>query len=630
MQPLLVVDIGTGVFGCVGAEGVESPTQEVNNRMNKIWVCSQCTLEIPLGQSTCKVCDTPNDHQSPSLQESEDLQKLNRDFDRFNLIVSYCIKNGDSFVDDSFPPCLKSVFYDSKNKDNAPTIKWCRPKEILTPLEGNTIPWTVFRSPLPSDISQGILGDCWLLSALAVLAENQELVNKVMITQDYNNEGVYKVRLCKDGKWTTVLVDDLLPCDDKKQLIYSQARRRQLWVPLIEKALAKAFAPCESISLQVSQLTTNAEPLDINLIWAQLLSSRSAGFLMGASCGGGNMVVSDEEFKKVGLRPRHAYSVLDVKNVLGIRLLRLRNPWGHFSWNGAWSDQSEIWTQELRQELCAYGSEEGIFWISYQDVLKYFDCIDICKLRKDWHEIRLGGRFPPYFNKKYQNCFLLTILETTEVDLTLFQENNRTFEKNLRSRLVLDFVETEVLLEPGYYIVICMAFNHWHTNLTHYKEYPLFNLSIHSSQQLLVENLNSSGHLLADAIIDLAVMKGDAMCYTPWLTAYFLSKHWAGLALVVENRHPEAWINIKFNSQESYNLVSSRGDLVTIDTIPPCYRQVIIVLTQLESSRSFSMSNRLIHRQSYTDDLHDWGPPGCCHIPQIDSRLEGLHMPRPI
>ncbi|VDM33929.1 unnamed protein product [Toxocara canis] len=42
---------------------------------------------------------------------------------------------------------------------------------------------------------------------------------------------------------------------------------------------------------------------------------------MGCSCGAGKRYVNDAAYKAVGLQPRHAYSLLDVTEYEGHRLL---------------------------------------------------------------------------------------------------------------------------------------------------------------------------------------------------------------------------------------------------------------------------------------------------------------------
>ncbi|XP_070074581.1 calpain-D isoform X2 [Drosophila takahashii] len=663
----------------------------------KKWQCPACTYDNCAASVVCDICSSPRGLASAVLGEAlarksirvaltpadirqesklmENLRQLEETeaLTKWQNIIQYCRDNSELFVDDSFPPAPKSLYYNpaSGAGEGNPVVQWRRPHEINCD-GGAYPPWAVFRTPLPSDICQGVLGNCWLLSALAVLAEREDLVKEVLVTKEICGQGAYQVRLCKDGKWTTVLVDDLLPCDKRGHLVYSQAKRKQLWVPLIEKAVAKIHgcyealvsgraieglatltgAPCESIPLQASSLPMPSEDeLDKDLIWAQLLSSRCVRFLMGASCGGGNMKVDEEEYQQKGLRPRHAYSVLDVKDIQGHRLLKLRNPWGHYSWRGDWSDDSSLWTDDLRDALMPHGASEGVFWISFEDVLNYFDCIDICKVRSGWNEVRLQGTLQPLCSI---SCVLLTVLEPTEAEFTLFQEGQRNSEKSQRSQLdlcvvifrtrspaapeigrlvehskrqVRGFVGCHKMLERDIYLLVCLAFNHWHTGIEDPHQYPQCILAIHSSKRLLVEQISPSPHLLADAIISLTLTKGQRHEGREGMTAYYLTKGWAGLVVMVENRHENKWIHVKCDCQESYNVVSTRGELKTVDSVPPLQRQVIIVLTQLEGSGGFSIAHRLTHRLANSRGLHDWGPPGATHCPPIEN-VHGLHAPR--
>ncbi|XP_013413799.1 calpain-D-like, partial [Lingula anatina] len=447
-----------------------SPLSSSNHFSRPQWTCTVCTYVNDLSAKTCHVCRTsvhtaakspgpaptsppPSVPLSSLLRQESKLMETVRHKEEekakeiWEGIIAYCKQNKDRFVDDQFRPGPQSLNYKPQDHPDSPVMQWLRPQEVAcNSMQERMTNWTVFRrSPMPSDISQGVLGNCWFLSALAVLAERPDLVEKVVITREVCPEGAYQIRLCKDGLWTTVLVDDLFPCDASGRLVYSQAKRRQLWVPLIEKALAKVHgcyealiagrcieglstltgAPCESIALHNSG-SPHEDPVDADFIWAQLLSSRESGFLMGASCGGGNMNANEELYQDLGLRARHAYSILDVQNVIGNRLLKIRNPWGRFSWKGDWSDRSPRW-QEIektrKNQLLVHGGQEGIFWMSLEDFLSYFDSVDICKVKGDWREMRLQGSFPPNAKGPMQVA-MVTVYQPTEIEFGLFQEGS--------------------------------------------------------------------------------------------------------------------------------------------------------------------------------------------------------------
>lgn len=62
---------------------------------------------------------------------------------------------------------------------------------------------------------------------------------------------------------------------------------------------------------------------------------------------------SGEHINPDGFVLGHAYSVLSAKVVSSkgkeVQLIKVRNPWGNTEWKGAWSDQSPLWTDDLKE-----------------------------------------------------------------------------------------------------------------------------------------------------------------------------------------------------------------------------------------------------------------------------------------
>ncbi|EYB98912.1 hypothetical protein Y032_0127g1413 [Ancylostoma ceylanicum] len=587
----------------------------------------------------------------------------------YNSIVSFCGQHK-TFIDDSFPHTQKSIG-DLNDSDLGAVVGflptsfiWLRPEQMFTK-DGRAWPWTVFRDPRSSDIEQGVLGDCWLLSAMALIAERPDVLEHILLTKEYSHCGVYQVRLCIDGQWKIVLVDDFFPCrPETRSIAFADGRKNQLWVPLIEKALAKQLgsysrlragrtieglamltgAPVEVVSLE--------DETDRDIRWARILSAREAGFIMGCSCGAGKRAVNEEVFRRNGLLAKHAYSVLDVRQEGEHRLLRLRNPWGSFVWKGKWSNNWNGWPQDLKRKLLSGEPSTGTFWISYDDFLSHFDSVDIAKIRwyQGWAELRIpiqmGGEF-----MNSDRAVRILIEEPTEVCLTLFQGGARTAHDQVDLLICVHMVSTsgtigdlicrsarkleafvstgDVFLRSGQYIIVCHSLTTLGTRKIHGC------LAIHSSKPMFADMVPCPPAVYTDSLVQLALKEGKLHSSLNGVFPRYITENFSGLLLMVDNVLEDMWVHVKVECSNSTNVLSSRGTLDVADSIPPLSRQIIMILTHFEPTQTYLVQHQLLVRVSHRHALGDFtivrngartgseshSPPfGCPAIEQLHSR----------
>lgn len=51
---------------------------------------------------------------------------------------------------------------------------------------------------------------------------------------------------------------------------------------------------------------------------------------------------------------------------------------------GRWSDYSDVWSEELRQQLHFEKADDGIFWINIEDFVENFGQVCVCKYNKNY------------------------------------------------------------------------------------------------------------------------------------------------------------------------------------------------------------------------------------------------------
>ena len=270
-------------------------------------------------------------------------------------------------------------------------LKWARAEEIF-----NTQNYQVFvEGTSADDIIQGSIGDCYFLSAIGSLCRFPKLINRLFYTKGKTNEHEYGIYIFINGLWELVLIDDYFPYSGSyfKQFAFGSSRGNELWLSLLEKAWAKingcyAKIGCGGTPNEVFDVLTEAyseyyvvSANNKDALWNKMLDSKSKGYVMTA---GTSADVHNLPIEEKGLSPGHAYTVMDLLEINGEKVMRLRNPWGNGEYTGDWSDSSKKWTSELKKKYNFIKKDDGDFYMAYEDYLKYYVVMGFGKLHQDF------------------------------------------------------------------------------------------------------------------------------------------------------------------------------------------------------------------------------------------------------
>ncbi|CAG9325979.1 unnamed protein product [Blepharisma stoltei] len=339
------------------------------------------------------------------------------------------------FEDPEFGPNEYSIYGENPTIDISYKIQWKRLVEVLGILTRLFSDEMVF-----TDITQGRLGNCWIVSAIIALTEMQPFKIWVMFDQDKANhkKGKYIIRFYEHGELRKVVVDDLVPCcADTGKPIFGMSNWIDKWWPLLEKAYAKVYG---SYLALVAGFTHEAFmdltglpsfKYDINKneadnIKRRLIMNCRKQFPMVAStkCG------ISESF---GMRPNHCYTILRTIQADGYFLINLRNPSGYSMWSGDFSLNSELWTQSIINTIervwSHFNLRDGSFWMEYADFLMYFDVLYVCniELGKEKREKNIFKKVKKGVGSKATFYYKVTVGEEgAEVVFGLHQEDERS------------------------------------------------------------------------------------------------------------------------------------------------------------------------------------------------------------
>ena len=389
----------------------------------------------------------------------------------FNLFLEKLSPTDYKYYDNQFPPNLNSLIKGCrqikkdniiKNSNNIKKVK----DEIDNPLlKYKNVVWkresemTDFPDIFPKsgilaqDIVNGKYTNENFLSAIGALAEFPNIIKNLFISEKKNKNGIFGLRICKDGFLQEIVIDDYFPVNkEDNTYCFTHSKDDCLWVQIIEKAYAKAYGSyellknkgVEGILKDLSYAPVLVlDSLSTDLAQNLTLANDNKWIIMASA---GDTDASLNLLKELELKPNFAYEILEVfkletedldrlnnfqstdNNIENFQIiLKIRNIWGKIEWLGDWSNSYKFWNDDLKRKMKFEENDEQSFYMNLRDFKHHFCKVKICKYLDNFNykSIKIRQKpndfalikikiFKPNITDATSNCFISLIQEEKE------------------------------------------------------------------------------------------------------------------------------------------------------------------------------------------------------------------------
>ena len=377
------------------------------------------------------------------------------------------------FFDLDFIPSDNSVI-NSKYDENLKNfleyiIHWRHPSEfIINELNDNKdldLSLRIFnkdKEPEPNDIRQGLIPCNHLDSALSSLAEKYNLIKRLFKTEYYNDNGIYQVKLCINGEWTTIVIDDYFPCIPLSSPLVTRSQSNELWILILEKALAKVFdcyynltcinisdylltlTGCPSFSYNIENVQNEEKKELFNKIKNYVLDKKYLVIAISKmpEIDNNNMEEQNDDDNTLTV-PNFGYTIIDIKTKFKPNLLVLRKVW----YDEKKEANIENYLNNLINDYPSMINEinDSTLLLTFKEFLKEFCSLAVC-FTKNWEEIHLRGKFikigdnnnnildnNQVMSKWY---YSISLEKQANIIISLFQDEDKFKENESRKQLM--------------------------------------------------------------------------------------------------------------------------------------------------------------------------------------------------